>query len=74
MTVSNEHTACTYFLELSSPFGKKLGIAPSVTLAPLKRYCLTPIQSAGLVFGFGSATPEDILRGIDILRELPALR
>lgn len=48
--------------------------AKDVTLAPLKRYCLTPIQRAGLVFGFGSATPEDIQRGVNILRELPALR
>jgi GntR family transcriptional regulator/MocR family aminotransferase len=45
-----------------------------VTLAPLSRYCLTPIPQSGLVFGFGCATPEDIARGIGILRELPALR
>lgn len=45
-----------------------------VTLAPLRRYCLTGITQAGLVFGFGSATPEEIYRGIDILRDLPALR
>jgi len=45
-----------------------------VTLAPLGRYCLTPISQAGLVFGFGCATPEEIGRGIGILRDLPALR
>lgn len=45
-----------------------------VTLAPLGRYCLTPIPQSGLVFGFGSTTPEQITRGIDILRDLPALR
>ena len=45
-----------------------------VTLAPLGRYCLTPIPQSGLVFGFGCVTPEDIARGIGILRELPALR
>ncbi|MEZ5797589.1 MAG: aminotransferase class I/II-fold pyridoxal phosphate-dependent enzyme [Paracoccaceae bacterium] len=45
-----------------------------VILAPLGRYCLAPIEQNGLVFGFGSATPEDIRRGIDLLRDLPALR
>lgn len=45
-----------------------------VTLAPLGRYCLSPILQSGLVFGFGCAAPEDIARGMGILRELPALR
>jgi GntR family transcriptional regulator/MocR family aminotransferase len=45
-----------------------------VILAPLRRYCLGPIDAKGLVFGFGSATPEDISRGVGILRDLPALR
>ena len=45
-----------------------------VTLAPLGRYCLTPIPQSGLVFGFGCASPEDIARGVGILRDLPALR
>lgn len=45
-----------------------------VTLAPLGRYCLEPIPQSGLVFGFGSATPEDIRAGIDLIRDLPALR
>ncbi|OYX41916.1 MAG: GntR family transcriptional regulator [Rhodobacterales bacterium 32-67-9] len=44
-----------------------------VTLAPLRRYCFSPIPQSGLVFGFGCATPEDIARGISILRDLPAL-
>ncbi|AAV97511.1 transcriptional regulator, GntR family (plasmid) [Ruegeria pomeroyi DSS-3] len=45
-----------------------------VTLAPLARYCLSPIPQTGLVFGFGCATPEDIARGMGILRDLPVLR
>ncbi len=45
-----------------------------VTLAPLGRYCLSPIPQSGLVFGFGCAAPEDIARGMGILRDLPALR
>ncbi len=48
--------------------------AKGVILAPLQRYCLAPIAQAGLVFGFGSTTPEDILRGVDVLKDLPALR
>ncbi|XDA98956.1 PLP-dependent aminotransferase family protein [Sulfitobacter sp. LCG007] len=45
-----------------------------VILAPLSRYCLEPTPRNGLVLGFGSATPEDIVRGIGIMRDLPALR
>lgn len=45
-----------------------------VTLAPLGRYCLSPVAQSGLVFGFGCAAPEDIARGMGILRELPSLR
>lgn len=48
--------------------------ANGVTLAPLGRYCLSAIPQAGLVFGFGCVTPEEIARGIEILRDLPALR
>lgn len=45
-----------------------------VVLAPLERYCLTPIDRSGLVFGFGSAAPEEIVKGIRVLRGLPALQ
>lgn len=45
-----------------------------VTLAPLSRYCLDPIEKNGLVFGFGSVAPEDIRRGIETIRDLPAWR
>lgn len=45
-----------------------------VTLAPLGRYCLAPVSRAGLIFGFGCASPEAIRRGIATLRDLPALR
>lgn len=48
--------------------------AQGVTVAPLGRYCLAPIPQSGLVFGFGCATPEDIARGIGVLRNLPVLR
>jgi GntR family transcriptional regulator/MocR family aminotransferase len=48
--------------------------AQGVTIPPVQRYCLTPVAQSGLVFGFGSATPEDITRGIDIVRDLSALR
>ena len=45
-----------------------------VSLAQLNKYCLSPIRQSGLVFGFGTATPEDIKRGIEIIKDLPALR
>ena len=44
-----------------------------VTLAPLARYCLAPVQKGGLVLGFGSASPEDIRHGVAVLRGLPEI-
>tara|TARA_R110002020_G_scaffold95357_31_gene228830 strand:- start:2578 stop:4068 length:1491 start_codon:yes stop_codon:yes gene_type:complete len=44
-----------------------------VTLAPLARYSLTPLGQAGLVLGFGCASPEDIRHGIAVLRGLPEI-
>ncbi|GHA41683.1 transcriptional regulator [Amylibacter ulvae] len=41
-----------------------------VIVAPLNRYCLTPIQQKGLVLGFGSSTPEQINSGMKTLRKL----
>lgn len=45
-----------------------------VVVAPLGKYCLTPAGRSGLVLGFGCAPPEDIVRGIRILRGLPVWR
>lgn len=45
-----------------------------VILAALDRYCLEPMDRKGLVFGFGSATPEQIRSAMEELRTLPALR
>ena len=44
-----------------------------VIVAPLSRYCATPIGRKGLVLGFGGVTPEEIRRGVDRLRSLPDL-
>ena len=46
----------------------------NIIVAPLSQYCLTPIEQNGLVLGFGSTLPEDIEKGIDVIRSLPALR
>ena len=45
--------------------------ARNITLVPLHRYCLAPIKERGFVLGFGSAQPEEIRNGIDVLRGLP---
>ena len=45
-----------------------------VTLMPLSRYCLTPISRKGFALGFGSATPEEIRKGVEVLRGLPEVR
>ncbi|NDW47270.1 PLP-dependent aminotransferase family protein [Ruegeria sp. PrR005] len=73
-TTSGFHTPA--FLERSVDEAEVVAQAAEqgVTLAPLGRYCLSPVSQSGLVFGFGCAAPEDIARGMGILRELPALR
>jgi GntR family transcriptional regulator/MocR family aminotransferase len=47
--------------------------AKGIILAPLSQYCLAPIEQKGLVLGFGSTVPEDIEKGVDIIKNLPAL-
>lgn len=44
-----------------------------IIVAPLSRYCMTPIARKGLVLGFGGVTPEEIRRGVRMLRTLPEL-
>lgn len=48
--------------------------AQDVTLVPLSRYCLAPIEAKGFALGFGSATPEEIRKGIEVLQGLPEVR
>lgn len=48
--------------------------ARDVSLVPLRRYCLEPIKARGFVLGFGSAHPEEIRKGIEVLRSVPELR
>ncbi|MBW8635861.1 PLP-dependent aminotransferase family protein [Hoeflea sp. WL0058] len=43
-----------------------------VVLAPLGRYCLAPMEENGFVIGFGSASPDEIERGMEILGSLVA--
>lgn len=73
-TTAGFHTPALLDPRISETAVVEQAAARGVTLAPLGRYCLSPIAQAGLVFGFGCATPEDIFRGMGILRELPALR
>ena len=44
-----------------------------VIVAPLSRYCVTPIARRGIVLAFGGVTPEEIRRGVAVLRTLPQL-
>lgn len=48
--------------------------AKNIIVAPLCQYCLAPIPQKGLVFGFGSTLPQDIKKGINIIKSLPALK
>lgn len=45
-----------------------------ISLPPLSRYCLNPVPQRGFVIGFGSATPDEIRKGIEVIRKLPEVR
>ncbi len=40
----------------------------NIIVAPLNRYCLSPISRKGLVLGFGGTNPDEIRRGVAILK------
>ncbi len=42
----------------------------NVFISPLNRYCLAPIRQKGLVLGYGCTTPNEITRGIKVLKKL----
>ncbi len=46
----------------------------NISLPPLSRYCLAPASQHGFVLGFGSATPDEIRHGIEVIRNLPEIR
>ncbi len=46
----------------------------NIVLAQLSRYCLTPITRKGLVLGFGSANPDEITRGVSVLKTIAEFR
>lgn len=70
-TTSGFHTDAALAPEVSEADVVAQAAERGVVLAPLGRYCLAPIRQSGLVFGFGSAAPEDIRAGIRVLRDLP---
>ncbi|KNX42353.1 HTH-type transcriptional regulatory protein GabR [Roseovarius tolerans] len=73
-TTSGFHTPAFFDRRVDEAEVVAQAAAQGVTLAPLGRYCLSAIPQTGLVFGFGCTTPEDIARGIGVLRDLPVLR
>lgn len=40
----------------------------NIIVVPLNRYCLSPISRKGLVLGFGGTNPDEIRRGVAILK------
>lgn len=73
-TKSGFHTAAWLAADIDAQAVVDQAAQKGVILAALSRYCLAPIERSGLVFGFGSAPPEELRKGIEIVRELPALR
>lgn len=41
-----------------------------ITTVTLSRYALSPIKQRGIVLGFGSTTPDEIRKGVDILEKI----
>ena len=72
-TTSGFHTPAFLSPNVNENEAVKQALEKGIILAPLNRYCISPIKKNGLVFGFGSTSPEDIFRGISIIRYLPAL-
>ena len=72
-TTSGFHTPAFLSPNVNENEAVKQALEKGIILAPLNRYCISPIKKNGLVFGFGSTSPEDIFRGISIIRDLPAL-
>lgn len=73
-TQSGFHTVAHLLPRIDAQQVVEQAARKGIVLAPLSRYCLTPIAQNGLVFGFGCAPPEELRRGIEIVRDLPALR
>lgn len=47
--------------------------AKGVVVAGLSRYCFTPIRRKALVLGFGGVNPDEIRRGVSILKGVAVL-
>lgn len=41
-----------------------------VSVSPLQRYCVTPIEAQGLVLGFSTVRPPEIAAGVEILEHV----
>lgn len=44
--------------------------AENVVISSLGRYALSPLPQQGVVLGFGSVTPEEIRKGIAVVRKI----
>jgi GntR family transcriptional regulator/MocR family aminotransferase len=73
-TTSGFHTWAQLYGDLNEDIVAAQARAKGVIVAPLAQYCLAPLAHKGLVLGFGSSQPDDIAKGIDVLRTLPALK
>jgi len=44
--------------------------AAGLTLSGISRYCLTPIDSKGVVIGYGAASESEIRQGMEVMANL----
>ncbi len=68
------HTSALLAPDLSEAKVINQAAERDITLVPLSRYCLAPIAAKGFAIGFGSTTPKEIRKGIEVLLDLPELR
>ena len=53
--------------DLSEEAATRAALAHDVTVAPIGRFCISPIETKGLVLGFSGVRPAEIVHGVETL-------
>lgn len=61
------HTIARLGAGLSEAAATEAALAHDVTVAPIGRFCISPIETKGLVLGFSGIRPAEIVKGVETL-------
>jgi GntR family transcriptional regulator / MocR family aminotransferase len=61
------HTIARLAPDLSEEAVTRAALSHSVTVAPIGRFCISPVATKGLVLGFSGVRPPEIVRGVKTL-------